>query len=146
MIDGHHGRKYVCRVAVLADVCCERMCRILASCICAVVATEAIARDVDMIEIRGQPGNRAMAIVTIVAARNMRRVLARRRNAIVARTASPKHLGVVHHEDWQEDCRAVAVLANVGCQRMRRTFAGRSSAVVAIDAIARNARMIEIGR
>ena len=62
-------------VAVLTDFRCLDMRGILADCIGPVVAAEAISRDVDVIKIRRNPRVRRMAVITIVAAGDMRRVL-----------------------------------------------------------------------
>lgn len=71
-------------VAVLADFRCLDMRRVLADCVATVVAAEAIARDVDVIEIGRSPRVGCMAVLTIVAAGDMRRVFTRGKSAIVA--------------------------------------------------------------
>ncbi len=52
MVDCQHGREYVCRVTVFANISGLRVRRILARCICTVMTADAIAGDVDVIEIR----------------------------------------------------------------------------------------------
>jgi len=53
VIHPYHGRKYVGRMAVLADVCCLRMGRVFARRLGAIVAAEAVTRDIHVIEVRG---------------------------------------------------------------------------------------------
>ena len=69
---------------------------VLARRVGAVVAADAIARDINVIEVRRDPRNRCMAVVAVVAAGDVRRVLARGRIAVVAGEAGPEDLRVVH--------------------------------------------------
>ena len=84
MIDSQYRRKQIGGVAVFADIRCLRVSWIFADCIRTVMTAEAVARDIDVVEIRRQPGDRAVTIVAIVAAGNMCRVLAGGGNAIMA--------------------------------------------------------------
>ena len=52
VINGHYRREYVGRMAVLTNIRGLNVRRILAHCIRAVVATHAIAGDIDVIEVR----------------------------------------------------------------------------------------------
>ena len=97
MVDGKHRREHVCVVAVLAYVAGLNMRRILARCVHAVVAINAVASNVDVIEIGRQPALCRVTIVTIVPARDVRQVLARGRNSIMAGAARSYDLGVVDH-------------------------------------------------
>ena len=63
-------------VAVLANFGGPDVCRILASRIDAVMATGTIGSDVSVVESRWQPSRRGVAVVAIVAAREVSRVLA----------------------------------------------------------------------
>ena len=74
------------------------MGRVLAGRVGAVVAADAIARDIHMIEIRRDPRNRCVAVVAVIAARYVRRVLARSPIAVVACIAAAKHLCVIDGE------------------------------------------------
>lgn len=60
------------------------MLRVLASCDVAVVAANAITGDVGMVVRGRQPGNRRVAVIAVIAARDVRWMLAGRRHAIVA--------------------------------------------------------------
>ena len=55
MVDRKGWCPYVGVVAILADIGCQHMCRVLTRCFDAVVAADAIAGDVQVIEIRGKP-------------------------------------------------------------------------------------------
>ena len=85
-----------------------------------------------------------MAVVAIIAAGDMRRVLACRNNAVVAGAAGSNNLGVVHRISWNPDVGIMAVFANFCCQNVRRILAGRFDAVVAACTIAGDAYVIKI--
>lgn len=85
-------------MAVLADVGRRDMRRVFAGRVGAIVAANAIARDVGVIKICREPGDRCMAIVAVVAACDVCRVLARSCIAVVACIAAAKHLRVIDGE------------------------------------------------
>ena len=87
MVDG--VRRFPDRraVAVLADIGRQNVGRAFAGRISAVLATEAIAGDIGMIEIGWRPGDGRMSVVTVVSARDMAGILPGRRHAIVAARA-----------------------------------------------------------
>ena len=84
-------------MAVLADIGRRDVGRALAGCVGAVVAADAVARDVHVIEIGREPGDGRVAVVAIIAARDMSRVLAGCRVAVMTGNAGSEYLGVVHH-------------------------------------------------
>jgi len=88
VIDGKHGRPNVRCVAVLANIAGLYVCRGLADGLRAVVAAHTIASDVDVIEVRRQPGDRRMAVVAVVAAGYMGRVFAGRCDAVMTGATS----------------------------------------------------------
>lgn len=106
------------RMAIFTNVSRKNMSRVLAGCFNPVVAAGAIARYADVIEVGGQPTDRCMTVVAVVAARNMRRMLARRCCAVVARAAGAKNLRVIDRISGCEYVRVVAVLANIRCLDM----------------------------
>ena len=70
-------------VAILANVGRLDMRRALASRIRAVMATGAVVHNIDMVKIGRQPGDRRVAVVTIIAAGDMCRVLAGGRDTVM---------------------------------------------------------------
>lgn len=121
------------------------MSRVLACGLSAVVATDAVVRDVHVIEVGRYPGKRCMAVIAVVATRNVRRVLAGRRIAVMAGNAGSQYLGVVHHISWRERHVIVAVLANITRIYMVRILAGGLHAIVTIDAIGGDADVVKVG-
>ncbi len=87
-----------------------------------------------------------MAVVTIVAASDMCRILAACNNTIMAVAAGSDNLGVVDREYRCPDIRRVAVFADIRGLNVGWRFAGGLDAVVAAHAIAGNTDMIEVGR
>jgi len=109
----------------------------------AVVTAEAIASDIDVIEIGGQPAIGRVTIITVVAACNVRRVLAGRCDAIVAGATGAQYLGMVNGYCRHVGHGAVAILADVGCLNMSQTLAGGRNAIVAGNAIADDTDVIK---
>ncbi len=70
-------------VAVLANIACLDMRRILARRVGAIVAAGAIAGDVDVIEVGGQPASCGVAVVAVGAAVYVGQMFAGRYNAIM---------------------------------------------------------------
>ena len=119
------------------------MCVALARRLHAVVTAEAIASDVDVIEIGRQPAIGRVTIAAVVATRNMRRVLACRCDAIVAGAAGAHHLGMVNRYCRHIGYGAVAILADIAGLNMSHTLARGCNAVVAGNAIADDTGVIK---
>ena len=85
-----------------------------------------------------------MAIVTIVTARNVGWMFARRGDTVVTGAAAAQYLCVVDSYGWYPHRDAVTVLAHIGCQHVSRVLAGRSYAVVAVAAVTDNAGVIKV--
>ena len=83
VVDGYDRRESIGGMAVLTHVRRLRVPRVLAGCIIAIVAAEAIARDIYVIEICRYPGHRTVAIVAVIATRNVVGCLAGRSDTIV---------------------------------------------------------------
>lgn len=98
VIDREHGDPDVCVVAVFADVAGLDVIRRLALRFRAVVTAEAVARDIHVIEIGRRPACGRVAVVAGIAAGYMRRILAGRYEAVVARGTGADDLCMV-------DCR-----------------------------------------
>ena len=95
VIDDHHRHKDICGVTVFTHNRRLNVCQAFTGCIRAVMAANAVASDVYVIEIGRQPANCAVAVIAIVAAGDMCRVLARGNGAIVAGAATSQNLRVI---------------------------------------------------
>lgn len=84
VINGKDGRKHIGVVAIFANVAGLNVGGGLARCVYAVMAIKTVARNVDVIEIRWQPADCGMAVVTVVATVDVRRCFTSRDYAIVA--------------------------------------------------------------
>ena len=111
-----------------------------------IVTAYAVAGNVEMVEIGGQPPNRRMAVITICAAANVSCMFASRRHAVMAGTACTQNLRVVDRDDGNKRNCAMAVFADVGCLHVCRALASPGSAVMAADAVAENTGVVEIRR
>ena len=81
-------------MAVLADIGCLNVGRVLAERVRTVVAAYAVGRDVGVIEIGcGYPGGGNMAIITSVPGRNVCRMFASRNDPVVTRATISDDLG-----------------------------------------------------
>ena len=121
------------------------MGRVLAGRVGAVVAADAVARDIHVIEIRRDPGDGCMAVVAVVAARDVRRVLARGGIAVVTGEAGPEDLRVVDRVSWRKCHVVVAVLAYIARIDVRGVLTRGLRAIMTIDTVARDVGVIKIG-
>jgi hypothetical protein len=135
VVDDHHGREYIGRVAVFTDIRCQGVCRILARGIRTVVAIYAIAGDRRVVEERRQPASRSVAIVTGIAAGNVCRVLADGNEAVMAGTATPEHLRMINCHHGRKYIGGVAVLADIRRLYVKGILADCLSAIVTTDAV-----------
>ena len=141
MIDGEWWYPDGWRMAVFADVGGLYVGRIFAGSRNAIVAVTAIARDVGVVEVRGQPAIRRVAILTDVAARNMCRCLAGCRDAVVTARTVAEDTGVIEIRRHPA-CGCMAVVAVVTAGDVRRGLARCDRAVVAGAAVSDHLRMI----
>ena len=144
VIDGENRREHIRRVAVLADIRRRYVPRVFADAVGAVMAANAVARNISVIERCWSPRNRRVTVVAGIGAVEMCGVLAHGGYAVVAGTAGTDHLGVIDSKYRCENVRRVAVLANIAGRNVLRIFAGGIGAVMAINAIARYVQMIEV--
>lgn len=112
----------------------------------AVVATDAVAHDIDMIEVGRNPRRRCMAIITGIATDDVRRIFAGRNRAVVTGRTGADYLRVVHDVRRHPEHAVVAVLAHGRGLNMGGVLAGRVRAVMAARAITGDADVIEIRR
>lgn len=87
-----------------------------------------------------------MAIITSVAAGDVRRMLANCDDSVVTGAARTNYLSVVHRENGGEYIRIVAVLANVAGLNVCQVLADRIDAVMAVDTVSRDVQVIEVRR
>ena len=146
VVHGKHGRKYIGRMTVFANVARLHMRRAFACRVSAVVAAKAVAGDVDVIEVRRQPANRRMTVVAVVAAGDVVQVFAGGREPVMTGAAGARHLRMVNEIRGRPDSRVVTVFTHIGGLYVCQTLAGGCSTVVAADAIARDAHMVEVRR
>lgn len=95
VINGHHRRKYIGRMAIFADIGRIDVPDILAGCLSAIVAANAIAHDIQVVEIRGNPAKSAVTVVAAIATGDMAYVFAGCRRAVMARAACADHLRMI---------------------------------------------------
>ena len=131
-------------MTVLADIGRRDMGRVLARCVGAVVAADAVARDVHVIEIGRNPGHGRVAVVAIIAARDMSRVLAGCRVAVMTGNAGSEYLGVVYRVCGRKRHIVVAILTHVTRVYMSWVLARCLDAVMAVDTIRGNADVIKV--
>ena len=84
VIDGHHRGKDIGGMAVFTDIRRSNMPAILANRFRTVVTTNAVAGNIQVIEIRRQPTHGAMTVIAGIAARDMCQVFAEGNDAVVA--------------------------------------------------------------
>ena len=146
VIDRQHRRPDVARVAILTNVTRLNMRRPFTGCVDPVMAAETVARDVHVVEVGRQPACRRVAVVAVVAARDVGRMLPGRRDAVVAGAAGAEDLGVVHGKHGRPDIARMAVLADVGGLHVCRRFASCFGAVVTAETVADDVHVVEIRR
>ena len=133
-------------MAVLADVTGVDMSRALADCIGTVMTADAVAGYVYVVEVRGDPCRRHVAIVTGVATLNMRRVLAGGHGAVVAGSARADDLQMVDRVGGRPDQVVMAILAEVGRIDVSGTLARCLDTVMAARTVVDDIGVIEVGR
>ena len=144
VIDGDDWSPYIGAVAILTDVCRLWVQWPLTCRIGAVVAVHTIAHNIGVIEVRWKPGNRCVAVIAVVTAGDMCRVLAGRSRAIVARSTGANHLCVVHRKGGYPGVRCMTVFANLAGLNVRQVLSRGIRAVVATGTIASDVHVIEV--
>ena len=146
VIDGECGVPDIRCVAVLADVAGLNMGERFTGRFNTVVATDTISRDVYVIEIRGQPGHRRMAIVAGVVAIDVGGMLACCSKAVMARTAGSQNLSMVDSINRCPDIAVMAVFTDIGRLYVAQVLAGRVNAIVTTRAVSGDVHVIKIRR
>jgi len=132
-------------MAGLAGVCRACMQRVLARCISAVMAAEAIVDNIRVFERGRCPACGRVTVIAGVATDNMRRVLACGNRAVVAGVAGTDHVGVIYPVHRCEGRNIVAVLTKISGLNMRRSLAGRVRTIVAAQAVIGDIDMVNVG-
>jgi len=133
-------------MAVLADVSCLNVPGILANGFDAVMTADAIARDIEMVEVRREPAIACMTVITSITTGNVCWMFARCDGAIVAGRADADDLGMVYRISRREKHAVMAVLADIAGLEMRRILANGIGAVVTAEAIASDIDVVEVCR
>ncbi len=144
VIDSICGRECAGVVAIFTDITCLNVSQILACRIGAVMAATAVAGNVRVVENRRQPGDGRVAVVAIIAARNVCRVFAGGCYAIMTGSAGPDYLRVIDRVSGYPDIRRMAIFTDVAGLDVRCILTGGIGAVVAGDTIAGDIQMIKI--
>ena len=92
------------------------------------------------------PRNRFMAFVALAVGYEVTGIAASRRDAVVARGAGAKNLGMVDRRYRAPGRRVMAVLTNIGRQRVIRALTSCIGAVVAADAVIGDVGVIKVRR
>ena len=146
MVNAHCRGEHIRCMSVLADIAGLDVCRALARGLDAIVAIDAISRDVHMIEVRGQPAACRMTVVASIAAGDVVRVFPRCCKAVMAAAAGAHYLDVVDGVDRRKRVGVVAIFADIGRRNMCRVLADGIRAVVAARATVDDVRVIEVRR
>jgi len=144
VIDRVDGSPHIAVVTILTDVARLHMRQGFARSIQAVVAACAIARNIHVVECRRSPGNRRVAVVTGIAAREVCRVLAGCNYAIVTGATGADNLGMVDAKHRCKYISVMAVLTNVAGLNMCKVLANGIHAVMAVNAATGDIQMIKI--
>ena len=99
MVDSKHWRKYIGRVAVLADIRRLHMRLVFTGSIRTVVTAHTIAGDVDVIEVRRQPTDCAVTVIAVISAGNMVLTFTSSDYAVMASAAIANDLGVIDNQN-----------------------------------------------
>lgn len=131
-------------MTVFANIRSLHMCQVLTRRCHTVMAADAITDNTDVVESRGSPRNRGMAVVAVIAAGNMSWMLANSDDAIMTRATGSDDLRVVDRKHGRKYVRVVAVLTDIAGLNMRWTLADCFDTVVAVKTRTSNIYMIEI--
>lgn len=107
-----------------------------------VVAAGATAGRIAVIEIGGQPACGGMTTEAILGDRNVIRIHAGCRVAVMATGAGADHLNMIDPGGRTPAARAVTILAHIAGRHMVRTFTVGWGAAMTTDTGARNAAVI----
>ena len=135
VIDGDNGRPYCRAMTIFTDIRCLHVRRVLAGRLSAVMTADAVAKDVNVIEIGRHPADRRVTVIAGVAAGDVSSVLAGRTNAVMAANTITNNTTVIENSG-KPASRVVAVVALIAGRNMIRCFPRSLDAVVAGHATA----------
>ncbi len=121
MVDRSYRLEGYRAVAVLTDVRCLHMNEALTNGCRTVVAADTVINDANMIEYRRKPSGCAVAIVTLLARRNVVRYFSGCLNAVVATDAASRQSRVIDESNHAPTRGNVAT----GALARRRNVVGR---------------------
>lgn len=133
-------------VAVFANISRRHVCRAFARLVDAVVAADAVAGDVHVVEVRRYPRDSRMTVIAIVAARNVIHILACRIDTVMTRKAGTEYLQMVDRNCGRPRSIAVTILAYVGGQNVSGVLAGGVHTVVAVETAVNDIDVVEVRR
>jgi len=133
-------------MAILADVSCLNVPGILANGFDAVMTADAIARDIEMVEVRREPAIACMTVITSITTGDVCWMFSRGDGAIVAGRTDADNLGMVDRISRREDHTVMTVLADIACLNMRWMLADGVGAVMAAEAFTSDIEVIEVRR
>ena len=146
MIYRHRWLKERCVMAIFADVASQYVILILPCRIGSIVTTNAVARNVQVIECRWNPAIGRMTVVAGVTACDVRRVLACCRCAVVTGRARTNYLCVIYPIGGREHHRVMAVVASIASRYMVEVFTNRIRTIVTAEAITRDIGVVKVCR
>lgn len=143
----HHNRRRpeVYAMAILANSRCLNVSHVFPGGFAAVVTIGTIPGDACVIEGCWCPRDRCVAIITVVATGEVRRVFSRRGNTVMTRTTTAKYLRMIHPVCWLKSDRVMTVFANIGCLYVRLVLASRLRSVVTTNAVAGDVDVVKVG-
>ena len=118
-------------MAGLAGVCRVCMQRVLARCISAVMAAEAIVDNIRVFERGRYPACGCVTVIAGVATTDMRRILTFGDRAVMAGVTGADNLGVIYPVCRRENGSVMAVIASIAGVQVLRVLARCNRAVVA---------------
>ncbi len=118
-------------MTVLANIGRLEVGRVFADGVATVVATKTVGHDVRVFKKRRCPAVSCMAVVAVISAADVCRVLARGNRAVMAGRAEPDYLGMIDRVGWCEERAVVTIFADIAGLNMRRVLADGIRAVVA---------------
>ncbi len=130
-------------VAILTYVRRRYVIQVFSGCVGTVMATDTVARDIDVVKRRRSEAICCMAIIAIVTADNMVWRFADRNRVVMTGCTAADHLRVIDRHGRLKDRGTVAILANIGNQNVVLLLADRIRSIVTANAIASDGCVIE---